>query len=64
MSTENIKRRRTSGKSPIVNVRIPREDMDAIRAAAKAKAVSYSGFIRAAAILAAREVNAESVSAS
>lgn len=63
MSTENIKRQKR-GVSPIVNVRIPREDMDAIRAAAKAKAVSYSGFIRAAAILAAREVNAESVSAS
>ena len=63
MSTENIKRQKR-GVSPIVNVRIPREDIDAIRAAAKAKAVSYSGFIRAAAILAAREVNAESVSAS
>ena len=63
MSTENIKRQKR-GVSPIVNVRSPREDMDAIRAAAKAKAVSYSGFIRAAAILAAREVNAESVSAS
>ena len=62
MSTENLKRK--SKGNPIVNVRIPREDMDIVRTAAREKSLTYSAFIRQAAVLAARQVVAESVAAS
>lgn len=62
MSIENIKSK--SGVSPIVNVRIPREDMEIIRTAARGKSLSYSAFIRMAAVEVAKAVNAESISAS
>ena len=58
MTAKNINPNRASRVvKPIVNVRIAREEMDIIRQAAQAQALSYSAFIRHAAVSVARQIN-------
>lgn len=55
MSAKNINPAHVrSAVKPIVNVRIAPEEMDIIRKAAKTQALSYSTFIRHAAVSLAR----------
>ena len=58
MSEKNINPAHVrSAVKPIVNVRIAPEEMDIIRKAAKTQALSYSAFIRHAAVNLARQIN-------
>ncbi|MDO5059209.1 MAG: hypothetical protein Q4D82_04620 [Neisseria sp.] len=58
MSSQNINiSRPIKGKSPIVGIRIPRDEMNEIRQAAIFQDVTYSDFIRTAALRSARRVN-------
>ena len=58
MSEKNINPAHVrSAVKPIVNVRIAPEEMDIIRKAAKTQALSYSAFIRHAAVSLARQIN-------
>ena len=58
MSEKNINPAHVrSAVKPIVNVRIAPEEMDIIRKAAKTQALSYSTFIRHAAVSLARQIN-------